>query len=108
MLCTGVFTVFDFHKVDTARETTRESVFGEATAGAVHALTCTCGLFPLVVTTRQQRAAASSSRSSVGGGCELAEACGMQLVLWRGGYVGCWWSGVGSDKGEPSIEQMHG
>eukprot|EP00983_Pelagomonas_calceolata_P030665 962755-Pelagomonas_calceolata.AAC.1 len=49
---------------------------GTAKAGA---LACTCSLFPLVVTTRQRRAAASSSRSSVGGGCELAEACGMQL-----------------------------
>eukprot|EP00983_Pelagomonas_calceolata_P002278 77646-Pelagomonas_calceolata.AAC.1 len=39
-----------------------------ATAGAVHALACTCGSFLLVVTTQQRRAAASSSGSSVGVG----------------------------------------
>eukprot|EP00983_Pelagomonas_calceolata_P037012 1136153-Pelagomonas_calceolata.AAC.2 len=66
-------------------------------AGAVHALACICGSFPLVITTRQRHAAASSSCSSVGVGCELAEACGMQLVLWRRACVGRWWSGVGSD-----------
>eukprot|EP00983_Pelagomonas_calceolata_P009033 293684-Pelagomonas_calceolata.AAC.1 len=62
----------------------------------------------LAVTTRQQRAAASSSRSSVGGECKLAEACGMQLVMWPGVCMGCWWSGLGSDEGGPGIKQGHG
>eukprot|EP00983_Pelagomonas_calceolata_P014356 457482-Pelagomonas_calceolata.AAC.1 len=57
---------------------------------------------------QQRRAAVSRSRSSRGGGCGLAEACGMQLALWRGARVGRWWSGVGSDEGGPGIEQRHG
>eukprot|EP00983_Pelagomonas_calceolata_P081593 1155621-Pelagomonas_calceolata.AAC.4 len=43
-----------------------------------------------------------------GGWCGLAEACGMQLVLWREACMGRWRSGVGNDEDGPSAERRHG
>eukprot|EP00983_Pelagomonas_calceolata_P057517 1145104-Pelagomonas_calceolata.AAC.1 len=73
-----------------------------------------CQLPPLrFVSACRHHAAAVCSREQQpqqprGGGCELAEACGMQLVLWRRACMGRWWSGVGGDEGGPGIKQSHG
>eukprot|EP00983_Pelagomonas_calceolata_P029750 932185-Pelagomonas_calceolata.AAC.1 len=61
---------------------------------------------------RHHAAAACSSgqkqQQQRGGWCGLAEACGMQLVLWREACMGRWRSVVGSNKYGPSTERRHG